>query len=325
MVLRADGSGGGIGVGTSLITGGADTQVLFNDGGFVGSDAGLTYNKTMDIFSVVGAVRLGDGSESAPAFAFTSDTNLGFYRVGADTICLVTGFERFLWTLGDYRLGSVMGLGWSANGAPSGGAADLSLWRDAAGTLAQRNGANAQASLIYNTFTDASNYERLSIAWASNICTIQTQEAGTGTQRAMRLGASGAANWEISTSGHLLAVNDNTYDIGATGATRPKNLYLGGTLIGGVQSLSGAGAFNLTTLTTAWTTTAADAGTLADGVVGQLKYVIMVADGGDGTLTPTNLFNGTSITFDAVNDAVLLQFIGTEWHVICNFGATINA
>lgn len=34
------------------------------------------------------------------------------------------------------------------------------------------------------------------------------------------------ATWQINSSGHLLAT-DNTYDIGASGATRPRNLYAG--------------------------------------------------------------------------------------------------
>jgi hypothetical protein len=43
----------------------------------------------------------------------------------------------------------------------------------------------------------------------------------------------GAERWRIHSSGHLLAVDDNTYDIGASGATRPKDLYLGGAVKGG--------------------------------------------------------------------------------------------
>lgn len=39
--------------------------------------------------------------------------------------------------------------------------------------------------------------------------------------------SSGVQRWQITTSGHLLAVADNSYDIGASGATRPRNLYVG--------------------------------------------------------------------------------------------------
>lgn len=95
------------------------------------------------------------------------------------------------------------------------------------------------------------------------------------------------------------------------------------TLEGDVQALSGAGAVGLTTLTTKWTTTAADAGTLADGTEGQIKIIVMVADGGDGTLTPANFGNGTTITFNDAGDSVMLQFLDGEWWIVSNNGCTV--
>ena len=90
------------------------------------------------------------------------------------------------------------------------------------------------------------------------------------------------------------------------------------------QALSGAGAINVTSYYTAWTTTAADAGTLADGtVIGQLKKIELVVDGGDGTLTPDNLAGGTTITFDDQFDYVILIWDGTDWNVIENVGCTV--
>lgn len=62
-------------------------------------------------------------------------------------------------------------------------ASDLTLTRDAANTLAQRNGANAQAFRLYNTYTDGSNFEYGGMNWASNALKISTQNAGTGTAR----------------------------------------------------------------------------------------------------------------------------------------------
>lgn len=44
----------------------------------------------------------------------------------------------------------------------------------------------------------------------------------------LRLGANNSSYWDIGTSGHLTALTDNTYDIGASGATRPKNAYIAG-------------------------------------------------------------------------------------------------
>jgi len=94
-----------------------------------------------------------------------------------------------------------------------------------------------------------------------------------------------------------------------------------------VQSLSGPGAVDIITNTTAFSSTAAgNALTLADGVVGQLKTIVYVAEtaGGDtGILTPANFGNGTTITFNNLGEAVTLQFIGTEWWVVSLYGAVV--
>jgi len=79
-------------------------------------------------------------------------------------------------------------------------AADVMLRRDAANMLALRNGTNAQAFNVYNTFTDASNYERLSASWVSNVMQITTQAAGTGTLRAMEINAGTYLNLNVNGS-----------------------------------------------------------------------------------------------------------------------------
>lgn len=83
------------------------------------------------------------------------------------------------------------------------------------------------------------------------------------------------------------------------------------------QSLSGAGACNVTSYLTKVTTTGADALTLADGVrVGQLKKVQMIVDAGNGTLTPANFNDGTTITFADVGDFAILRWDGSGWTAI---------
>jgi len=99
----------------------------------------------------------------------------------------------------------------------------------------------------------------------------------------------------------------------------------GASITGGVQSLSGAGAVDLTNLITELTTTGANALTLADGTTsGQVKIVNMIVDGGDGTLTPTTFANGTTITFDAVAESATLVWNSTiGWVATSVQGATI--
>ena len=61
---------------------------------------------------------------------------------------------------------------------------DLTLYRDAANTLTQRNAANSQVSQLYNTYSDASNYVRSSLSFVTYSGALYTklaaESAGTG-------------------------------------------------------------------------------------------------------------------------------------------------
>jgi hypothetical protein len=136
---------------------------------------------------------------------------------------------------------------WGSGATDAGGSPDLLILRDAANTLAQRNGVNAQTSRIYNTYTDVSNYERVALTWTANKAILKVENAGTGSARNLRLECSSGSlefhdgnSTMVMTSGTLQLGNrrltelrdlifqtDNTYDIGASGATRPRNLYMG--------------------------------------------------------------------------------------------------
>jgi hypothetical protein len=89
--------------------------------------------------------------------------------------------------------------GWSSTSSAD-GIGDLYIRRDAAGTLAQRDGTNAQTFRVYNTYTDASNYERGKFEWASNELRIGTEKAGTGSARAVAIQADGVTAISIGTS-----------------------------------------------------------------------------------------------------------------------------
>ena len=79
------------------------------------------------------------------------------------------------------------------------------------------------------------------------------------------------------------------------------------------QSLSGAGAVDVTSAVTLFTSTgSAQALTLADGtVVGQTKTIIHDVDGGVGTITPTSAVGYSTITLTDVGDAVQLMWSST--------------
>ena len=96
-----------------------------------------------------------------------------------------------------------------------------------------------------------------------------------------------------------------------------------GAIIGTVDQLTASGAIDITTYITEITTTAATAYTLADGVLGQIKIISLIVDGGDATITPTTFATGTTITLGDVNDNITLLYTTNGWANTANQGAII--
>lgn len=143
-----------------------------------------------------------------------------------------------------------------------GASSDVILARDAANTLAQRNGLNAQTFNIYNTYTDASNYERLDVGFSAGAFRISAENAGTGAARSLTFGTANTDRWQIGgATGHFVASTDNTYDIGASGANRPRRIYAAGfvvtqsTTVAGLTAAATAGAGARSFVTDATATT----------------------------------------------------------------------
>jgi len=177
------------------------------------------------------------GSASAPSITFDT-ANTGIYG-GSNAINFTRGGSRVASLVPNSFV--FFSAGANISMADAGGSADVRLFRDAANTLALRNGTAAQTFRVYNTFTDASNYERATIEWSANNLIIGQDLAGSGARRDIyfqswkdiyfRSGAGATTRWQISDSGgHFLAFADNTYDIGASGASRPRNVFVAGTV-----------------------------------------------------------------------------------------------
>jgi hypothetical protein len=97
------------------------------------------------------------------------------------------------------------------------GSSDLSLFRDAADTLAQRRTTNPQTFNIYNTFTSATNHERGFLKWSSNVFQIGTEKgSGGGTARALEFQTDGVTRMTLGSAGGVtlnsgnLVLTDNT-------------------------------------------------------------------------------------------------------------------
>jgi hypothetical protein len=84
---------------------------------------------------------------------------------------------------------------------------------------------------------------------------------------------------------------------------------------------SGVVAIPVTTLYSGYTTndTANIAATLADGEVGQMKIIkLETKDTNNLVVTPANLNNGATLTFDATGEIAVLVFVGTGWEIVYN-------
>ena len=164
------------------------------------------------------------------------------------------------------------------------------------------------------TEEDGSGMTRVNLGGATS--SFPALQVTTGTQTITAGLADGTAGGAFVASGTLAVT-------GAT--TLTGNLTSNGALISTPQALTGAGAVNVTTLTTAVTTTApAQALTLADGTNGQIKTIVHQALSGGGTwvLTPTTKTGYTTITSIAVGETCTLQFFTTiGWCILSLRGA----
>jgi hypothetical protein len=127
----------------------------------------------------------------------------------------------------------------------------------------------------------------------------------------------------MSESGAIIFASGGTAEMGrfdTDGALKLKS-----PIVYTPQALSGAGAINVTSSTTAFTSTGgAQALTLANGVAGQIKTICHVVDGGSGVLTPTTKAGYSTITFTNAGDSVTLQYQTTAgWCIIGSYGVTI--
>jgi len=83
------------------------------------------------------------------------------------------------------------------------------------------------------------------------------------------------------------------------------------------QALTAAGAVSITTTVTTVASSGAIALTIADGIQGQIKVIVFITDGGDATLTPATMNDGTTLTFADAGDSAILMWIGASgWQVI---------
>ncbi|MCA9181774.1 MAG: hypothetical protein KDA51_09990, partial [Planctomycetales bacterium] len=195
----------------------SSTKMLPNgDGGLIVEKADGTDVLTLSSAGQVTAARFQTNVSGSPYIYSAGNSTLTFVPAG-------TAREH----LTDTRLifGSGIGLCWSDNASAAAGTVDTFIYRDAANSLALRNSTNAQSFGVYNTYTDASNYERLRMYASSNTFFIKPEAAGTGTVRTIVLDHD-TASLEIHNSlnrnfrfsvGNFLPLTNGNSNLGGTG------------------------------------------------------------------------------------------------------------
>jgi hypothetical protein len=106
--------------------------------------------------------------------------------------------------------------------------ATTTLHSDASDTLDFRRTTNPQTFRIYNTFTDASNFERGFMRWSSNVLQIGTEKGTSGSARRLEFQTDGvtrmtiAANGEstFASGGAVVILNNTASTSATTGALR---------------------------------------------------------------------------------------------------------
>lgn len=140
---------------------GSNTQVIFNDGGSLGADAGLTYNKTTDALTVAGALSVASCSGCGGGGATIT---VGTFSVTYPICCTTTPTQNWAYVKASdgvnafatiYPTDQASGTGDSTNFSNSGGTQIPSglrpLQEAVFNTNAANNGTNGSAVIRFGT------------------------------------------------------------------------------------------------------------------------------------------------------------------------------
>lgn len=224
-----------------------------------------------------------DGSAAAPSYSFANYTGTGAYSAAPGTYRIaVLGVEQITVGNGDVLLPSVVYIG----------SGNVQLHADAAAVLALKNGTTAQTLRVYGT-TSGSKY--LSLSHDASDAFISSTAGGlylqTTTAANVGIITSGSVRWQFNSSGHIAAQDDNTYDLGASGASRPRTGYFGTSVVTGA-----AGTSNIKQATTLLSAVSG-ATVTATSLIPDGAFVLGVV-----TRVTTQLGNGSGTTGYQVGD-----------------------
>ncbi len=248
--------------GTGTI-GGSNTQVQYNNSGALAGSSNFTFNgttatiNTLNLTNALGTIYGGTGLNSYT----TGDL---VYASGSNTLAkLGIGLNTYILT----STGSVPQ--WSAPSAVTVSTAN-NLAGGAAGSVPYQSGAGTTTFLSIGTQNQVLTSTGSAPQWSSGLTLTTLATTGNTT-----LGDAAADNLTVNaTITSNLIFTDNTYDIGASGVTRPRNLFLANNAtIGGLTASKGVFTDANKQLTSTGTLATDQGGTgLASFTAGDLVY-----------------------------------------------------
>ena len=174
--------------------------------------AGATPVSVLEV-DKIGRLRIGStaanahGTRTNPAFKFANN-NSGFYTTpasgyinfagsGSSPLCfapagiMLSAGAYFQWTSG-------------VNDPLDSSTVELALLRDAANTLALRNGINPQTFNVYGTYTSGTSYERMFMRYSSSALAFQLGSEQLGsTIKPLEVLMAGTARMVVTTAGNV--------------------------------------------------------------------------------------------------------------------------
>jgi len=192
----------------SITTAAGDTAIAMSDGS--GNWRVLAYTRISGQ-GISGSVLFGDGTVGAPSITFASDTDLGFYRIGANNIGLSVGGTKRLdvsATSCQFTYGSTSSIG-----------SAISLLSEAGSNVAVAGGASATAANAGNVTITGGSHTAGGSAGVRGDVTLtagnQTFTSGTPGDRGGNVTLSGGA---VSDPGASAVSGSVIMNIGAAGS-----------------------------------------------------------------------------------------------------------
>lgn len=268
---------------------------------------GIVFLKSWSGTVTGGTMLLADGSAAAPSLSYVTASTTGLYNAGGNMASSSGGSIQWLQAADIFRLKSSVAFGWSS-GDPSLSVSDVILVRDAANTLALKNGANAQTLRVYSNATQYAAFisnasANLQIQSSAGLISIEPNSLGSVWQ----FDASGnfkdmgthsiTAGSSIKSTGATAGIG---YGTGAGGAVTQATSRTTGvtlnTVTGDITLFSAAGSATAASFTVTNSTVAVTDNILINQKSGTDLYTILITNVAAGSFKVTFFTTGGTTT-----------------------------